>query len=150
MVPSEQLHFEQGMWRVTVNGKLYCAQTKELLKRGLSSIGIAVIEPVEPFIDERTRAEVLIDVLHDNKYKLQEKQAALKELYHMANEGNPLAEELVKQVPSERSKYAQYYTKQIGKTDFLFVSYEELTEYVDNIVLRSRLLSELGKLYEKI
>lgn len=150
MIPSSQLQFSQGMWRVEIAGKHYCAQTLELLKTGLNLIGIAVTEPPVFVSDDRTQAEVLVDILHQPSAPLSEKQAALLRLTYLANAGDVLAEEIIKLIPAERSKEAKYFTKQIGKTDFLFCTYEELTEYVDNVVLRSKLITELGKLYARL
>lgn len=136
------------MWRVTVDGKHYCSETKELLKYGLKQLGIAVIEPVVVVEDTRTQAEKLIDTLRDTNSTLPVKQDALTRLAYLANRGDSQAEEIIKSVPTHRSQDAKYYTKQLGKTDFLFVTFQELHEVVDNIVLRSKLITELGNLYK--
>jgi hypothetical protein len=149
-VRADQLIYHQGMWRAEVGGKHYCAQTKELLKLGLKHVGISVSEPQYIEFDDRTPTEVYIDVLRSPESPLLVKQETLIRLFTLANQGDPLAEELVNAIPTDRSFDAQYYTKQIGKTDFLFVGVAELHEYVDNIVLRSKLITELGNLYKRI
>jgi hypothetical protein len=148
MIPAHHLKFEKNMWRVTVDGKHYCSQTKELLKYGLKQLGIAVIEPVVVVEDNRTPAEKLIDILRAPITALPEKQDALARLSYLANQGDSLAEQIIKSIPTHRSHDAQYFTKQLGKTDFLFVTFYELHEVVDNVVLRSKLITELGNLYK--
>jgi hypothetical protein len=149
MIPSHQLKYEKNMWRITVNGKHYCAETKELLKYGLKQLGIAVTEPVVVEIDTRTEAERFIDQLR-GETTLPEKQDALLRLTVLADKGDSQAQEVIKGIPTHRSHDAKYFTKQLGKTDFLFCTTSDLHEVVDNIVLRSKLITELGNLYKEI
>ena len=150
MIPAHHLKYEHKMWRVTVDGKHYCSQSKELLKYGLKQLGIAVIEPVVVEEDTRTYTEKLIDILRNNNSTLPVKQEILLRLFTLADEGDVKAQAIVKSISPHRSHDATYFTKQLGKTDFLFVSYPELHEIVDNIVLRSKLITELGNLYKAI
>lgn len=137
-----------GMWRVDIASKHYCAETLERLKSGLKSIGLEIAEPLVPFVDKRTHTEKYRDLLYDKTTNLGVRQEAVFRLVNLAIKGDKLAEEIIRSIPADRSNDARYYTKQIGKEDFLFVTHEDLTEYVDNIVLRARLITELGKLYD--
>jgi hypothetical protein len=148
MIASEHLKFEKHMWRVTIDGKHYCAETKEALKYGLRQLDISVTEPVVVVEDNRSDSEKLIELLRAITTPMIEKQDALVRIMFRADTGDNIAREFVKTIPAHRSYDAKYFTKQLGKTDFLFVTPLELHEVVDDVVLRSKLISELGKLYK--
>jgi len=148
VVQDSQLKYSKEMWRVTIGRKHYCAQTKEILKAGLKNVGITV---VEPYVDTRvlkTRTQELTDILRNPSAVLQEKQEALRHLIFLAASGDKEADAIITAVSPARSREAAEITRQLGKTDFMFVTYEELHEFIDNIVLRARLINELGDLFK--
>lgn len=139
--------FSGGMWRIDINGKHYCAETLERLEWGLKEIGLEIYKQPPHEADVRHPSEKMRDILYNERVGLSIKQDALVHIQRMAKDGNELADKIISSIPSYRSPDAIYYTKQAKKSDFLFMTHEDLTELVDNIVLRSKLILELGNLY---
>lgn len=140
-----ELKERNGSWSVTVDGRHYCAPTKQLLIQGLKRM-LSFDEPREepraipPF-------EYFYDLLTLPSSPLTARQLARRRLMEMATIGDSLAQEVVRKMNEkpEPSLEARNVTREIGKPDFSDVTHEELVEYVHNIVLRNKLIHELSE-----
>jgi len=145
-VAGKQVHPEHrsGMWRITIGDVHYCSQTQDGLRGALAfhnHASAALPKEPEPKISEEER---LIKVLKHGA--LPDRQEAYLDLVQMAQNGSSVAQDalgamLTNTVPSRDARNIAHV---IGKP-FDLISYDELTQYVDNIVLRNRLVAEISE-----
>lgn len=133
--------FHNEMWRCSVDGMHFISATKKDLIRCITEVRSAVIPeiPVEP---PRPIADLMYEQLL--KGTLDQKQSARRTLVGLANGGNDRAAEIVKRFCKKPlSHQAKYHAKSIGK-DFIDLTNTDLTEHVNDIVLRTKLMDELA------
>jgi len=144
-----------GMFRVKIDGQDYCAQSLDILKTGLRASNLLAAEPVElsvqfvppkhplPKYDEPVVLPPLEQAVRDlvHGQHLKEKQRGLRNLSGMQH---PLATHILSKPLSKEAE--QLGTKL--KKHFLFTTPEEMTENVNNLVLRGKLMQEMIRLFQ--
>jgi hypothetical protein len=139
------VYYAFNMWRSEIDGRAYCAQTKENLLRCIGECYSSVVpekepEPVIPL------ADILFKQIKTGK--LEQKQSARRELLKIAKAGDEDAIKYLGRLPEKKiSLQAKYLAKSLNK-DFYEVTFYDLSENVSDLVLRARLVRELERLFE--
>lgn len=135
---------KSGMWRVTVGELHFCSQSQEGLQGALASHHHTLVQfPDEPKprVDP---AQPLIETLKTGT--LPERQSAVADLRQLAIQGSAIAQAALSKLAMKPppSREAANYARLIGK-DFSEITHAELTQHVNNVVLRNKLIEELSK-----
>jgi len=143
---SVHIYYKDGAYRCIIDGKNFIGEKLENLIRSIAYLN-PIIPPEELLPpDIRSHAEKLIGILRNPKSYLSEKQNALERLLGYAAEGDIDALQIVDELEMKPrpSREALNITNILNKVDFAFVTHEEMIQHISNLVLRSRLISELA------
>jgi hypothetical protein len=139
------VYYIHDMWRASIGGRDYCSQIKENLLRCISECHNAVIPEIPPE-PVRPLADILFSQLKTGA--LEQKQDARRRLLDIASKGDEDAISYLQFLPDKKiSMSARYLAKSLGK-DFIDVTFAELSENVNDLVLRNKLMKELSSLFE--
>lgn len=131
-----------GSYHVLINGEGYCATSYDVLLEGLSKVFRLAYHVYTPPRDPLREA---VRTIISANSSLQDRQTAAEDIRNLAHQGNMEAEAIVRLLDNRPppSRPASQIAKQLGK-DFSKVTHEELVKYVNDLVLRSKLLLELS------
>lgn len=126
--------FTNGMWRADVEAYHFCSQTKEGLIRALACRYSFSVHYEKAHVPELRGAEKHLHTLR-NSHSLEEKQAARRDLKQYGYEHL-----FVRELSAAAKQIAEKLNK-----EFLDMTVQELTQHVNDIVLRNRLITELAE-----
>lgn len=138
-----RLRCHGASWSALIGGISYVAATRERLCEGIASeFHLPYVPPLFELKHPRVKHH---DTLKGSSSTMAARQDAYFSLREMAKQGDFEAEYIIKPlVEYQPSPQARAVTQRIGKSSFLEVTHEELTQHVKDIVLRPRLVLELA------
>jgi len=132
-----------SMWFAQAQDRHFLAQTKQGLIEALKSLGPIITPQVVEMPPELSPLDTYVSIINSD-LSLSSKQEAWTRLKGLAG-SDESAKRIVDAVLAQSlSTAAKEITRTLGKTDFLEVSYADLVKYVNDLVLRSRLVMELA------
>jgi hypothetical protein len=134
--------FSDGMWRLDIGGNHFCSETEDGL---FGAVGhFHAVQDRERGKNVPPPAKDWIAVIRDREEPLVRKQEAYRHILR----GDDAESQRIAATLSSRvlSLSARKLAEQLGKV-FAFVTPEEMTAHVHDLVLRHRLLLELAELY---
>lgn len=140
---SSTVVYKDKCFRTTVGGRDFVAETLDGLVGIVSLFHPVVTPPPAQSRDTRSESERLKDSLINSPYLI-DKQAALKRLHELSVYDDRTALDIMAQFckKPKLSPQAQALAKRFKK-DFVFITNQELTEHVTNLVTRGKLMKEL-------
>lgn len=135
---------DDGTWYVIIDGKFYCAASREHLVHGLETHFHLVKPKIE--VPEKHPLQIIHETLKSDQSSLIHRQTAREALKAYAARGDVAAALLLAELHNKpkASVHAQNLTDALRKQDYADVTHEELVQHVSNLVLRSKLILELS------
>src|SRR5208282_217641 len=127
------VYFREGMFRSDIEGRHYCAPTRDILVRCISECHNSVIPeaPPEPVIP---LADLMFKQIKTGPLEM--KQSARRRLMQLAEAGDEDALGYLGRLPDKQLSFqAKYLAKSLGR-DFIDLTFQDFSANVHDLVLR--------------